>query len=368
MQLRKSFTLAAILLFAGLASAQNLPKFSGLFFGDYYYVMAHDAANTVNPTSTFGSSGALQKDMQAFDYRRIYLTTDYDISQDFSARFRLEADPSASSLPSGVTVSSSDKVFPIDSASAKVVSNGKLSVMMKDAFIKWNNVTEGANITIGLQGTPEINMAEGIFGYRSLEKTVQDLHGISSSRDLGVSYNQKFSDAFTAGLLLGNNSSNSVPSNKYKASYLYLQFNPVKEFTILLNGQYNGVGVSSFNRTGDIIANYANSAFSLGAQYFMNGKNSAAGSPTVKQNGLSLNGWVGIIDNLRLVARYDNYTPNGTTKNTSYANSVQSLVLGALDWSVRKNVHFMPNFEYATYGWSKTSADLLARATFYITF
>ncbi len=349
MYFRKLYLFAAVLLTAGMASAQNLPKFSGLFFGDYYYVLQHDAANTtVNPTSTLSPTGALQKGMQAFDYRRIYLTTDYDIAQDFSARFRLESDPSASSLGAGN-------------------NTGKMSVMVKDAFINWKNVTDGGNIVIGLQGTPEINMAEGIFGYRSLEKTIQDLHGISASRDLGVSYNQKFSDAFMAGLLLGNNSSNSVPSNKYKSAYLYLQFNPVKEFTILLNGQYNGTGVDVFNRTGDVIVNYANSDFSLGAQYFLNGINTAGGG-TTKKNGLSLNGWVALMDQLRLVARYDMYTPNADTKNTSFGNSVQSLILGALDWSVRKNVHFMPNFEYVTYGLSGSTADILARATFYITF
>lgn len=344
MHLRKIYTLAAFLLLVGMASAQNLPKFSGLFFGDYYYILNHDAANTVNPTSNYGVAGALQKDMQAFTYRRIYLTADYDVAQDFSARFRLESDPSASNL-----------------------GNGKLSTMVKDAFINWKNVTDGGNIIIGLQGTPDINMAEGIFGYRSLEKTIQDLHGISASRDLGVSYNQKFSDAFTAGLLLGNNSGNSVPTTKYKATYLYLQFNPMKELTILLNGQYNGVGVSTYNRAGDVIVNYANSSFSLGAQYFMDGINNAGGS-TTKKNGLSLNGWVGLMDNLRLVARYDMYTPNADTKNTSYATSVQNLILGALDWSVRKNVHLMPNVEYVAYGLSGSSADVIARATFYISF
>jgi len=356
----KTFTLArpwlvafggftALLLFAGVTSAQNLPKFSGLFFGDYYYVLQHDPANPINPTSNLGSAGVLQKDFQAFSYRRIYLTTDYDFAQDFSARFRLESDPSASSLGSNN-------------------NSGKLSVMIKDAFIKWNNVTDGGNIIIGVQNTPNINMVEAIFGYRPLEKTIQDLHGVSTSRDLGISYNQKFSEQLIAGLFVANNSSNNVPSNRYKVAYLYLQLNPVKEITILVDGQYNGAGVDLFNRTADVAINYGNSAFSLGAQYFLNGINVAGGS-TLKRNGLSLNGWVGLIENLRLVTRYDIYTPNSDTKNTSAATSTQNLLIGALDWSVRKNVHLMPNIELVSYGWSGIkNNDILARATFYITF
>ncbi len=346
--MKKSLTIiVSVLLLSVFAEAQNLPKFSGLFFGDYYYVVNHDNANPVNPTSTLGDAGALQKSMGAFDYRRIYLTADYDVAPDFSARFRLESDPSASSLTNGNT--------------------GKYSTMVKDAFINWKNVTNGGNIIIGLQGTPEINMAEGIFGYRPIEKTIQDLHGISSSRDLGVSFNQVFSKEFKAGLFIGNNSSNSVPTNKYKSSYLYLQFNPVKELTILLNGQYNSGPAGKNNRTGDIIINYANSSFSIGGQYFANGlsSNSAA---TLKRSGFSLNGWVALTDNLRLVARYDNYVPTTVAQNSSYATSTQNLIMGALDWKVEKHVHIMPNIESVSYGMSGSTADLLARATFYISF
>ncbi len=318
------------------------PKFSGLFFGDYYYMANNHVGN--------------QKTMQAFDYRRIYLTTDYAIAEDVMARFRMESDPGASSLGAGN-------------------NTGKLSTMVKDAWFQINKVTDGGSMIIGLQGTPNINMAEGIFSYRPLEKTIQDLHGISASRDMGVSFNQKFSDQFIGGLLLGNNSGNGVWTNKYKAAYLYVQYNPMKELTVLVDGQYNGVAMSSFNRTGDVIVNYANSSFSLGAQYFLNGKNAAPGSPTIKQNGISLNGWAALSDNLHLVARYDNYTPDVDHKNTSIGTSTQSFILGGLDWSIKKNVHFMPNVEYTSYASYTTAGvstspdpDVLTRVTFYISF
>jgi len=240
-QLRKSYLFAAILLFAGVASAQNLPKFSGLMFGDYFY-------NLQNHTKS-------QKFVGDFDYRRIYLTTDYDISDGFSARFRLESDPSASDL--GTTSRSN--------ADTTGNTNGKLSVMVKDAFLDWKSLIPNGHLMIGLQGTPNINMAEGIFGYRSLEKTIQDLHGVSASRDLGVSVSDKFSDAFSGGLLIGNNNGNSGNFTNnfgyYKRGYLYFQVNPVKEFTILIDGDYfsqYSAGLENYGKTGDVIINYAN--------------------------------------------------------------------------------------------------------------
>ncbi len=337
--MRSFYIFAALLLFVlmdpfgtGASFGQSLPKFSGLMFGDYYYmVQNHDQT---------------QKGMQAFDYRRIYLTTDYDIADGFAARFRLESDPSASSLP-----------------------NGKLSVMVKDAYLDWKNLINNGDVVFGLQGTWNINMAEGIFGYRSLEKTIQDLHGISASRDMGISASENFSKSFSAGLLLGNNSGNGVWTNKYKSGYLYLQFKPVKEFTMLLDGQYSGAPAEKYAKTGDLIVNYANTDFSLGVQGFVNSiDHGEADGSTLQRNGISLNGWVALADNVRLIARYDNYTPDTKNKNTTIANSVQDFILGGFDFAVRKNVHIMPNVEYTSYGLSGSKPDVLARATFFFSF
>jgi hypothetical protein len=347
--MRPIYVLAALLLFEGASFGQNLPKFSGLMFGDYYYVAQnHDQT---------------QKNMQAIDYRRIYLTADYTIADGFWARFRLESDPTGSNL-----------------------GNGKLSTWVKDAFIDWKNPLGNSDLVIGLQGTWNINMAEGIFGYRPLEKTIQDLHGISASRDLGISLTERFSDQFSAGLLVGNNSGNSgglYPSNanglgtnvnlayRYKTGYLFLQFVPVKGFTILLDGQYSGAPKQQDITTGDVIVNYTNKDFSLGAQGFVNSvKNGEPDGSTLSRNGISFNGWVALAKDIHLVGRYDYYVgaTDAALKNTTYPFSTQSFVLGALDFAVRNNVHFMPNVEYTSYGVADSKPDVLYRVTYYFSF
>ncbi len=340
-----AFLFSTILVLSAAAQDKNAEgtvgqvKFSGLMFGDYYYtIQQHDPA---------------QKFMQAFDYRRIYLTTDYTIAEGIWARFRLESDPTASNL-----------------------SNGKLSTMVKDAFLDFKNIGQG-DLVIGLQGTWNINIAEGIFGYRSLEKTIQDLHGISASRDLGISLTQKFSEAFSAGLLLGNNTGNggalinqpNTSAARYKSGYLFLQIKPAKEFTLLLDGQYAGAPGGKNISTFDAIVNYANDKFSLGAQGFINSVDKASpDGSALNRNGISLNGWAALTDNIRLVARYDYYTPDTKTKNSTIANSTQGLILAALDFAVRKNVHIMPNVEYTSYGLPGSNPDVLLRGTFFFSF
>ncbi len=333
------FVAGLFLLMQGVLLSQV--KFSGLMFGDYYYMgQNHDQT---------------QKDFQAFEYRRIYLTADYTVADDMWARFRLESDPTASNL-----------------------GNNKLSTMVKDAFLDWKNAVGTGDLVVGLQGTWNINMAEGIFGYRSLEKTIQDLHGISASRDLGVSLTQKFSDALSAGFLIGNNNSNNgtlfglpnTNATRYKTGYLFLQY-AADGLTVLLDGQYAGAPASHNVSTFDGILNYATNQFAIGAQGFVNSveKGNPDGS-NLSRNGISLNGWAGLTDNIRVVLRYDNYVANsnGTYKNTSIATSTQSFVLAGLDFAVKKNVHFMPNIESTTYGLSGSKGDLLYRVTYFFSF
>lgn len=355
--MRTIYVFAALLLFAGVSFAQNLPKFSGLMFGDYYYM-----AQNHDPS---------QKNMQAFEYRRIYLTADYTINSDFWARFRLESDPTGSNL-----------------------GNGKLSTWVKDAFIDWKNPIGNSDLVVGLQGTWNINMAEAIFGYRPLEKTIQDLHSISASRDLGVSLTERFTDRFSAGLFLGNNSGNSgglypdnangLPTNvnlayRYKTAYLFLQY-ASDGLTVLLDGQYSGAPKGEDVSTGDLIVNYKTSSFGLGVQGFVNSvAKSAPDGSSLNRNGISFNGWVALVKHINLVGRYDMYTPitNSIYKNQapppalglpSVAWSTENFFMGALDFEVNQNVHFMPNIEYTTYGLSGSNPDVMYRATYYFNF
>lgn len=351
--MRYPYVLAILLLFAGVSFGQNLPKIHGLMFGDYYY-LAQDHLPS-------------QNNMQAFEYRRIYLTADYDIAPNFHARMRLESDPTGSNL-----------------------GNGKLSTWVKDAFIDWHNPIPNSDLIIGLQGTWDINFAEPTFGYRPLEKTIQDLHGISSSRDLGVSFTQRFTHQFSAGLLVGNNSGNSgglypdnangAPTNldpkfRYKSAYLFLKY--VDDgFTVYLDGQYSGEPNQQDIQTGDLILNYKTDTYSIGVQGFLNTVHKAdPDGSNLNRDGISFNGWVTLVKDLNLIGRYDIYDGNTSSKyqnvtlgSNQFLYCTQNFLLAALDYKVNDHVHFMPNLEYTTYGVSGSKPDVMYRVTYYFDF
>ena len=159
-------TLIVIVYSHSFAQENDFGKISGQFFVDYFYNITRDGRfDNFDDTAVDGL-----KDLNGFLLRRASLNYDKNISEKFSARFRLEADSKSNS------------------------SNNKLSVFIKDASLKWKNIFSGSDLILGIQPTPSFDVSEKYWGYRSLEKTIQDLRGFVPSRDFGIALRGKISE------------------------------------------------------------------------------------------------------------------------------------------------------------------------------
>lgn len=336
----------ALSISAFAQGAAGTPKFSGLMFGDYFY--------------NIKQKDTLKKDLNGFQFRRIYITADYTVSASFDTRFRLEADQSPASLTSG----------------------GKVGVMVKDAYLRWENIFSGSDFYFGISSNPEIDVAESFWGYRPLEKTITDLNGVVPSRDLGIDLKGKVNEAGTIKYWskIGNNSGNAPEVNKYKRFYGMLQFVPLSFFQLTVYGDYasyapktDPVDKQSKNNgafIGAVMLNFfQKDTYSAGIESFyktqQNNFAPDAQSSLQTQNGygVSAYAWVRINDNIRLVGRYDKYVPNTDLDKNDRTN----LMLGAVDFQVDKSVSVMPNVESVTYSGNGTD-DLIGRITFYYQF
>ncbi len=341
------------ILFASISFAQSATdkfKFSGLMFGDYYY----------NVNNVDGN----QENLNGFQFRRIYFTADIAVAESFDARFRTETDQSANSNTSG----------------------GKLGVMIKDAYLKWKGIFSGSDMIFGLSPTPAFDISENAWGYRSLEKTIMDLNGIVSSRDLGVDLKGKITDAGTINywVKIGNNASNGPETDKYKRYYALVQLKPVDGFQATIYYDYGAKAdvTDAFDKTSKpnnayvaaLFLNYQmKTDFAIGFEGFtrsiQNGYKTTGALMDQKTMGLSFWAWVSLADNFRLVARYDSYDPN-----TDVDNDKTTLLLAGLDFKAAKNVSIIPNVEIFTpekvtnTNGSSASSNLQARVTFAFTF
>ncbi len=320
-------------------------KIHGLTFGDFFY-----NASSFDPSN---------KDVNGVRINRIYFTGDFTLSKEFSSRFRLETDRIGSKG-----------------------GNTEYGVMVKDAWLKWNNIFSGSDLIFGLSPTPAFDVSEGAWGHRYLEKTIMDFNHIVGSRDMGVDLKGKFDESGTVKywLKLGNNSGNSPETNKFKRYYGLLEFNPSSNLLITVYGDYasepnkldpyDNTSKNNSAFVGALFLNYKEKGkFSIGLEGFIKSQqnnivSTTAAAKTQSGHGISIWAYANLSDNVQLVGRYDN-----VDLNTDVSNDGTGLILAGIQFNPIKHVSVTPNIEVMTHQATPSTegdkSDVTPRVSFY---
>jgi hypothetical protein len=340
---------------------EKLPyKFSGYMFGDYFYNVQ------ANPDQDLILNRAINgpEDFNAFVFRRIYFTFDDQISEKFSSRFRLEAD------------------------NASLNTDLKISVFVKDAWLKWKDLYTNGDLWIGIQPTPAFEIEENLWAYRSLEKTIMDLRGIVPSRDFGASLRGRFGleGKNNYWLMVGNNSGNRIELDKYKRFYFQYWLN-LSKLTITAYYDYRqnppfidtppDPGIPPTERDANInlgaffVGYGVKDKYEVGLSTFYqrqeNGQ-TVNGLHLKERNtiGTSIWGWANFNEKFGVVGRYDFFDPN--TDNL-VKNDYRNYWLFSFVYKPIKNVWIMPNVVAEQYQNLPEGIDLKTaiqpRITFY---
>jgi hypothetical protein len=338
-------------------------KFSGYMFGDYFFNFERDTA--ISRLSNVATGG--EKSYQAFQFRRIYFTYDNNISDNFTARLRLEADQGA------------------------LTSDGKITTFVKDAFLRWKNIFQGSDLYFGIHPTPAYDISESFWEYRSLEKTIMDLRGIVSSRDFGLALRGKLDDAgiINYWAMVGNNSANKPETDKFKRYYLTFWFKPTKELQATVYGDYKAQAsindpTSTMNPPATLshgvlttaaFVGYGTPEYHVGVEGFLqsaaNGyrEPSATSLTSMSSAGVSLFGWYKVQSELSLVGRYDYFDPN---TNGNAKGDARNYFLGGVAWWPNSRVSIIPNVQVETYeslpSGQTFDPSVTGRVTFYYIF
>ena len=312
--MRGVVTAVVLAAFAAIAAAPadaGEGKFKGYMFGDYYYMVAND-------------DEALEK-RNAFQFRRIYLTYDNQISDEFSTRLRFEA---------------GDKGF---GKSPKYEGGDKHSSKMepfvKLAYLKWKGAVGGSDLYLGLSGTPTWSQSEKAWGYRSIEKTILDLNKIGSSADLGASLKGK-SGNLAYHVMIGNGPGQGPEKDNGKKLYGQVALKATDAVKLVGYADFNMKPKDQNQITLKGFAGLTQDKISGGLEAFtrINKEGGAAGEDETLV-GVSVFGSAKLGDDLKGFARLDMLsTDDGVNDSTS-----DLLVIAGLDHMPAKNVHMMPN-------------------------
>jgi hypothetical protein len=350
-----------LLLVALPCAAFPQGRISGVVFGDYFYNAARDSNFSKGNLPNSATGGP--KSLQGFVIRRINISYDYDISEQFSTRFRLEMDASSA----GATT-----------------ANGKLAPYVKDAWLKWKGVFGGSDLIFGIQPSSAFDVSEAAWSYRSLEKTIMDLRGIVPSRFFGLALKGKLDDAgsFSYWAMVSNREAGTNPkdlsaaanmtqNDKYNVYSLQLQIKPSKQFLATVYGDFRPaapvndltsttVPPATVGHAMTTLAGFLNftepDQFSIGLEAFLQMTANSYVDPSVtpvslKGNtamGVSVWAWVNLQPTLSLVGRYDMYDPRTGSANVEKGNSRNSMLFGVVA-KPDKHVQIMPNVQVETY-------------------
>ena len=314
-------------------------KISGQAFADYYW-FAKNHNNDFN-----GQHG--------FWFRRINLTLDNSINEEFSARVRFETEQPGK-FGSGV---SKEKMIPT----------------VKDAYIKYK--TKMHSLYVGLSSTPTLLNVEKLWNYRAVEKTIADLQKFNSSRDIGFALQGKIDQEgmLQYHVMFGNWASNSSELDKAKKYMLSLSLFPKEGFIFEVSGEYADNAGKNDNIFIQGFAGLNTKEVKAGIQFFNNTKKSET-LPDVKNSGLSAFASMNINENISAFGRIDRmFDKSPSNEKIEYlpfaANYKSTLLIFGMDYSPVKNIKIMPNIEVILYdgestGTAKPSNDIVPRLSF----
>ena len=347
-------------------------KIWGYAFGDYAYKLHADSAQRGNVQYS-----RLSKDYNSFNFRRIYLGYDYQFTPNISSQLLL----------------AHESTFEANSGNADVLTDNNRAVYIKAMNIRFKNVIPRATIVAGQQATPTFaTLGDGIWGYRSVEKTIADMRSVSSSTDLGLGIFGKIGKNENVGydILIANSNGAKLENNNFKKIYtsLYVYFFDKK---LVIQGNYEHDRTSLTPVQQDVsnfkaFAAYKTSSTTVGVEAFRQLKtnNTLADSvyADVTPTGISFYVTQQLTKNkLNFFARMDFYNPDNKfigDKNyaSGYNHNKETFATIGLDFVASKNVHIMPNLWYNQYrskladasGNLKSDYDLEGRITLYFLF
>lgn len=327
MNIKNKILFITLMIFTLLQSlqSQSLQKFSGLIYFDYYYNISNKDLS--------------KKDQNGFQFRRVFFTADFDVTNKLSTRIRLEPEYQG------------------------VQNNNKQFVFLKDMFFIYK--LTNAQFLAGLMPTPNFEFEEKFWGYRSVERTQSDLRGWITIRDMGVLLRGKFNgEKFSYAVMFANNSFHGTETDKYKKFYFHLD-------NYLINNLYGSFDFNFANASDNKNVYYTKlglyGTFSdlTGGLTFSNQLSLKSLPQNVNkyEYGLSVFGNLKIQDGLKTFLRFDLYEPNDKKRNDK-----EFTFITGLDYTLEKNLYIIPNISYNIYEDKNSEKDLFFRLTFHYQF
>lgn len=387
----------------------NTGRIWGYAFGDFDFKSHADSLTRGGSNQYTG----IRPNTTMFQFRRIYLGYDYNISKKFTAELLLAAEDN---FPPGAppvgSAAGTTTTFAAGNSTGDLLSNQKMTFYIKNMNLRWKGIWKGTDLIFGEMSTPSFPLiAEKVWSYRSIERTIIDIRR-TPSYDFGLALQGVFDPAtknYGYNVLVANGTSDKPDYTPYKWFYgdvygyffdkhlvvdIYADYQRLNWTPTWKHSRQMWKGFVAWNSSATAKSMNPGTGYTIGVEAFVNNlkadnfeTKTAGGTDTISTapSGISVYIHGDIVKNkLRFFARFDAYNPNnkvntsvstkyagntsnyndnsfhtvygytGTTPNVTYTTTgdqtyKQQFITAGLDWKPADRIHIMPNVWYNSY-------------------
>jgi hypothetical protein len=326
---------------------ENTGRLWGYAFGDFTYKPHADSLTRGGSNQYTG----IQKNRTLFQFRRIYLGYDFNISKKFTAELLLAAEDNfpPGAPPVGSAAPGTTTTMSAGNSTGDLLSNQKFTFYIKNMNIRWKGIWKGTDMIIGEMSTPSFPLlSERVWSYRSIERTISDIRR-TPSYDFGIAFQGTFDPAtknFGYNVMAANGTSDKPDITPYKWFYgdVYAFF-AHKHVVVDLYADYQRLnwtptwhhsrqmlkGFLAWNSSATDKSMNPGSGYTIGVEGFVNNLKAdnvapkiAGGVDTLSTTPAGISFYVHgdiIPGKLRFFARYDMYNPNNKVNTTVYKSN-----------------------------------------------
>lgn len=332
-------------------------EFTAQMFGDFYYNFQRDTLSTTLNYANLNDP----VNMNGLIFRRINAGYNFHLSSRISTKIVWEAD------------------------NVTFATNNKLSFFPKDACISFDSLKKTLRVNFGIIQTPVFIVSEQWWGHRFLEKTITDLYGFVSSRDMGISLHGRcFKNRIMFALMVGNGNGIKLENDRFKTMYFLMEYQPFENFKLALSGAYyfqkriidlydSIPPIRRLNKDDMLVTLFVGykkkKFFSAGLELFayFNQHDYNTGKDFVSYFALGSSTYFNLSPFKRwtFVGRLDFFEPND---HTLARNDLRIYMVLASDYHVRQDMIISPNFIVEFYDKTSTGKTIKPGITGRITF
>jgi hypothetical protein len=360
------------------AGTENTGRLWGYAFGDFDYKSHADSLTRGGSNQYTG----IRASTTMFQFRRIYLGYDYNISKKFSAELLLAAEDNfpPGAPPIGSAAPGTTTTFSAGNSTGDLLTNQKMAFYIKNMNIRWKGIWKGTDLVIGEMSTPAFPLlSEKVWSYRSIERTIADIRR-TPSYDLGVALQGYFDPTtrnFGYNLLVANGTSDKPDYTPFKWFYgdvfgyfahkhivvdFYADYQRLNWITTWHHSRQMLKGFLAWNSSATDKSMNPGIGYTIGVEGFINnlkndnfstGLNGKADTISTQPSGISFYVHGDIIPNkLRFFARFDMFNPNNkvnTAVSLKYAGNTSNYNDNSFHTTYNNNA-VTPSVTYVTTG------------------